>query len=251
MKKKLLKIFTASTLILASTPLIQAQTCGAPAPCGPPCAPCYYDPCACNWYLAASGSVAWHNNLKFVNNELGISANAKYKTGWGAAVSLGYIFDLCNCWDFRLEAEFVYRRNKLKNFNVVIDEETINIPFNNGHIEDRAIMANLLLDIPLFCDLGAYVGGGIGVTFNKRKGNITGIDPATDEPFSITVSSNKTLFAWQLLAGLSYCICPNITFTTGYRLFATSKAKGGRDFDVKSSHIPLTHSVDFGLRFRF
>lgn len=229
---------------------------------------CGVDSCCSNWYIAGSGSVAWHNNTRFNDADDDINFNLKYKTGWGAAASIGYIFalcdpcdpcNLCSPWDLRLEAEFVYRRNRVKSNSVNGDVDFFGIlvpgsvAVTGGHNQDSAIMANLILDGPLFCDLSFFVGGGIGASWNRIKAN--GNVSVLDVPIAtFDLSAKKTVFAWQVLAGLSYCICPGISLTAGYRWFATTKPSYGRDFEfrgVKQSHIPMTHSVDLGLRFQF
>src|SRR6188768_3098898 len=98
MKNKLISIITAGVM-LSLTQVANADNCAAP--------------CSSNWYLAASGSVAWHNGLKAWSDEDDINLSVNYKTGWGAAASVGYIFELCNEWDLRVEEEFLFRRNKL------------------------------------------------------------------------------------------------------------------------------------------
>lgn len=225
MKNKLSLLFSAA-VVCASTQIAAANCCGPNF--------CSYDPCCpSNWYVAASGSVAWHNDSKFTEpGELPgeiVNSSIDYKVGGGAAASLGYRFPLCNCWNLRLEGEFVWRRNSFKNLSIVGGNT---VPLK-GHSQDIALMANLITDFPLYCNFGGYVGAGLGVSFNH-------ISLRTDE---IHDKKNHTLFAWQVLAGLMYDVCPNLAFTTGYRLFATEKTK----IPAKPNHIPLTHSIDFGV----
>lgn len=253
MKNKILGIASAILLFTANQ-LSLANTC-APGPCCPPADPCCYNPCCpSNWYVAASGSVAWHTNHKFNTSGLDdegipftLDTSRKYKVGGGAAASVGYIFNICNCWDLRLEGEVVWRRNSLKNINSNFTSAGVTLAETvaaSGHTQDIAIMANLIGDFPLFCDLGLYLGGGIGVSFNQLVLTSENGDPISPS------KQNDELFAWQVMGGFSYKICPNIDFTIGYRLFATQKVETP-GAHIKSKDIPLTQSLDLGLRFRF
>lgn len=232
MKMKLLAL-VFSTLIVASSQFSLAN-------CGPTCYssdPC----CPCNWYIAASGSVAWHNHQTFdVTPNLSFKRN--YKVGGGAAVSVGYIFDICNCWNLRIEVEGVWRRNSIKDLTVSGFGTSFTTPAS-GHTQDTAIMANLIADFPFACCWNFYIGGGLGVSFNKLTISI----PNTTGTSVSTTTSNNSLFAWQGLGGLSYDICQNIALTAGYRIFGTEKRTTG---GIKSNNIPLIQSVDLGLRFR-
>lgn len=201
---------------------------------------CCASPGCSNWYVAASGSVAWHSKWKFSDADSTddidfLDNSVGFKTGWGAAASLGYIFWMCNFWDWRWEIEYVYRKNKLKNDTITSDDETITIPLS-GYNQDSAIMTNIIMDIPLFCYVWYYVGGGVGASFNKMRVNNLGVH-------------NDTLFAWQFLTGLSFYPSPTVTLSAGYRLFGTNN----NDFlehGIKMRHNPLTHSIDIGVRFR-
>lgn len=226
MKNKLLA-FTYAMIIVASNQLAVANCC-SPSYCSTD--PC----CPSNWYIAASGSVAWHNDHKFTIPDL--SATRDYKVGGGAAASIGYIFDICNQWDLRLEGEVLWRRNSLKN-QTFFGAGTSRIVPASGHTQDIALMANLIADIPLFCDIDFYIGGGLGISFNQL----------TLSPANSTKKSSQ-LFAWQGMTGLSYNICQSIALTAGYRIFGTEKVStpGG----TKSSNVPFTQSIDIGLRFR-
>lgn len=225
MKNKLITIITAG-MMLVLTQVSHAYVCG-PNDYMMPC-------CYSNWYLAASGSVVWHNDLKLrcedINNSIG------YKTGWGLAASVGYIFDLCCDWDIRIEEELLYRRNKLKNDTFTSADGSFTFPIH-GHNQDWALMTNFILDMPVMCDLTFYLGGGIGVDFNRMTvGGGHG-------------GRSNTLFGWQFLTGFSWCLCPNTEFTVGYRLFGTTRNDHHRN-RAHFCHTPITQSLDLGIRFR-
>lgn len=206
--------------------------------------------CLDNWYISASGSVVWHDDLDFNTPATAtsgpISSHREFKVGGGAAASIGYIFCLCDGWRLRLEEEVVYHRNSLDKASETI--VLAGTPFVidgpvSGHTQDLALMTNLLLDVPLGCNLGAYLGAGIGVSWNELRLSRIG-----DEVFSPATAKDE-YFAWQFMAGLYYEFYPCIALTAGYRLFMTEKVKSavGR---VKSDDFPMTHSIDIGLMFR-
>lgn len=246
MKNKLLTL--TSIVIFITANQLSLANCGNPD-CN--CDPCYCtDPCCpSNWYVAASGSVAWHNDHKFVS-VVGIETDKgirNYKVGGGATASLGYIFNLCNCWNLRLEGEMVWRRNSLKNENLILIDNDIIISDTTsrakGYTQDIGLMVNLITDFPIYCNLGGYLGGGIGISFNKLV--MSSLNGVVQSPSK----SSDELFAWQILTGLFYTICPNIAITAGYRLFATEKVETP-SAHIKSKHIPLTQSIDIGLLIR-
>lgn len=227
MKNKLRSLITTTGFLLALNQFSFANCCAVP----------YVG----NWYVAASGAVAWHNDL---NLELNDSSNTTfsfdYKPGGGAAASVGYVFviwDPCP-WDLRFEAEFLYRRNSFKYLTTTVEDVSVRIPIE-GSNQDSAIMVNLIMDSCVFCDLSFYLGGGIGGTSNKIE---------LELEHEVIDDNQKRLFAWQILAGFSYRIYPNLFFTTGYRFFATAKL--GIKESLKLTHIPMTHSIDIGLRLR-
>lgn len=203
--------------------------------------------CSCGqWYVAASGSVVWHDELEFRGpNEF--SSITNYKTGGGAAASLGYLFCLCNGWDLRVEEEILYRRTSLDKGTIrFVSGGTIlaDIGPGSGHIQDTALMTNVLLDIPIAYNIGVYLGTGIGVSFNEVKFSNIG---ALAVPFSNT--SKDELFAWQLMIGFFYDFNRCLSLTAGYRLFMTEKI-GDSSSTVKSREASKISSIDIGLMFR-
>lgn len=237
MKNKFLAL--AFVIIISAANQLSIASCGnLDCNCPPPCC------CLSNWYIAASGSVAWHNDHKFIDTGVEEDifftsrSSRHYKVGGGAAASIGYIFNTCDYLNLRLEGEVVWRRNSLKNENFVDIENGVEIENvterKTGYTQDLGLMANLIADLPLLCDLDFYFGAGLGVSFNQLK---------------LDKKNNDELFAWQVLAGFAYKICPNIALTAGYRLFATDKVKTA-NIGLKCRDIPLTQSIDIGIRFR-
>lgn len=210
--------------------------------------------CSCleNWYLAGSGSVAWHNDQKFgfTMKDNHYSFARKYKRGYGGNVSIGHTIRGLECVNIRVEGEFLYREHRLykgifhaHKTNGKAISKTVSM---NGHIKDSAIMANLIADlpIPLGCPTNFYFGLGIGASYNRLTTKVSN-DYRIRGPFS----RNSWLMGAQLLAGLSYQWTNCIVLTLGYRLFSTSEVLTERDL-LRSNNRPIIQSVDLGIRFQ-
>ena len=148
------------------------------------------------------------------------------ETGYIVAGSLGYRW----CYGLRLEAEYAYRRNSLKNIHFFGRTYSI-----NGQFQTSSYMANLLWDLPL-CQWGCYlweiepyVGVGIGYD-NQRAHGKRGF---------LTLSGKKKGFAWQAMAGVSYPIFCNTHLSVEYKFH-----KG------PLNHIYI-HAVGVGLTYDF
>lgn len=198
--------------------------------------------CTENWYVAGSPTINWHTVHKFSHSKIDPRDSNRrdrrtYKWGGGFNVSFGYILHPYTFWNLRLEEEILYRRNALSRFG----NRSLSAV---GETRDIALMTNLISDIPLnpICPwIAFYFGGGIGISFNELL--ITSIQMVPLKGHKI----REEYFAYQLMSGFSFNISPGIDLTAGYRLFATAKVrtrKGG-----KSKDIPLTQSIDLGMRF--
>jgi opacity protein-like surface antigen len=67
----------------------------------------------------------------------------------------------------------------------------------------------------------------------------------------ITTEHSKTVFAWQLMAGLGYEFNENWKLTLGYKLFNTAKVKqnfAGKEYKIKT---PFNHTAELGLTYTF
>ena len=62
---------------------------------------------------------------------------------------------------------------------------------------------------------------------------------------------SKTVFAWQLMAGVGYEFNENWKLTFGYKLFNTAKVKqniAGKEYKIKT---PFNHTAELGLTYTF
>lgn len=198
------------------------------------------------WYIAGTGALVFKNkNKAFVDANNGMEN--KYKLGWGTSVAVGRTID---CW--RAEVELAYRRNKVKDYNVV-ENGTKNPVKAGAYSRDIAIMANVYYDLPVCNCLSVYIGAGAGVSFNEfaveqdvgQGGNVS-------YSHRLYASQKNTLFAWQVMTGVAYDLSENWAITLGYRLFATMKPKYQLDNKVvKAKKIPFSNNIELGLRYKF
>ena len=67
----------------------------------------------------------------------------------------------------------------------------------------------------------------------------------------IKTEHSKTVFAWQLMAGVGYEFNENWKLTLGYKLFNTAKVKqnfAGKEYKIK---MPFNHTAELGLTYTF
>ena len=154
---------------------------------------------------------------------------AKYKNGFAGAAEFGVSYDA-----FRLGLEVSYKQNTVK------DIEAGKAAANAGLVKDAkfntlAAMINVYYDYALTEECSLYAGLGLGAAKVSAKKD--------------GVEFGKTVFAWQLMAGVAYDINENWTVEAGYRLFNTSKFGGAKkDKKIKA---PFANSIELGLRYNF
>lgn len=256
--------------ILALTSLSLKANCGK--------ADCACDPCLCpaptpccypsSWYIATRGALTWHNNLKF-NTNIGLGTfHDDYKIGGGANFAIGYNFQ---CIPMRFEIEGLYQRNnrtstKLTNVPAFLSAlGNTSLPAT-GSVQDFALMANLYYDFNLCSCLKFYLGGGIGIDFNRLRFStvfIPGSGEVSDAsvlrgliPFfpalnNLISAENNTLFAWNAMAGFSYPITQCFYLDLGYRIWGTTGIPFNPSAGFKKSNLPLVQRAEAGFRYNF
>lgn len=208
--------------------------------------------CLENWYIAASPSIAWHNNHQFFSHTFHekVGFHRHYKVGYGGNASIGYLIEGRHCINFRPEMEFVYRENHLEKIRFEGERQgkkSFSKDYGSkGLNRDLALMVNLLMDIPIpgYTCWNVYVGLGLGVSRNRLEAKKLG-DLSAPFPFG----SNSWLAARQLIGGVSYRLADCLALTMGYRLFVTEKVRNTR-YETTSKNIPYAQSIDFGFRFQ-
>lgn len=155
---------------------------------------------------------------------------AKYKNGFAGAAEFGISYDA-----FRLGLEVSYKQNKIKEVEAEKAAAVAGME-KDQKVNTLAAMINVYYDYALTEECSLYAGLGLGVAKTTVKDK-NGIE------------RGKTVFAWQILAGVAYDINENWTVEAGYRLFNTSKIKvGHKDQKVKA---PFASSIELGLRYNF
>ena len=183
--------------------------------------------------MAGENAVATFNPYVAVKGGYSILAKKdglKYKNGFVGAVEFGVSYD---AW--RLGLEVAYRQNKIKSADAT-KPLAVDIEHDCDKINALSAMANVYYDYALTDEFSLYLGLGLGVA----KANFVAKNTKLE--------AGKTVFAWQVMAGVAYDINENWTVEAGYRLFNTSKVKVDRNTKVK---MPFASSLDLGLRYNF
>lgn len=193
------------------------------------------DICAVNgWYVAASGSVSWHNKTILSN-----FADVRHKTGYGGNASIGFLFD--SVWRLELEGVFRFYDN-----NSVHNRITTFTKNNHGHLREIAGIVNLIYDIPISNCLDLYMGAGAGL----GQSHLRQVDQSSP-PFG---ESDNLKFAYQFLGGLALDLNYCWALTLGYRYFSMARPNFNKRVEghsVRALKKPYSNNVDLGLRYRF
>ena len=155
---------------------------------------------------------------------------AKYKNGFAGAAEFGISYDA-----FRLGLEVSYKQNKIKEVEARRAAAAAGME-KDEKVNTLAAMINVYYDYALTEECSLYAGLGLGIAKTTVK-TVDGLE------------AGKTVFAWQILAGVAYDINENWTVEAGYRLFNTSKIKV--DFKDKKVKAPFASSIELGLRYNF
>lgn len=188
-------------------------------------------PLRCGWYIAGSGNITWHNDIKFKAQEGGFT-KFRYDVGPGINASVGMLLR-----EWRIEVEGVYRKNDLRRLSIETPSGLKASGRTSGYVRDFAMMFNGYWDILIPNSWWVvYVGGGVGVSCHRREAvDFTGLFAHKDE----------TLFAWQVMAGVSYEIVEHTFLIAGWRLFSTPKVKSPTE---RSSEIVIVNQIELGVR---
>jgi len=208
------------TLLLTSLLFFMTADAQAQESCGEDS--CSYKDSCCvdetNFYAKILGGA------NFLQNTHSGESHTKYKTGYIIAGSLGY------CWDYglRLEAEYAFRRNAIKQIHFFGQGCS-----KHGHFQTSSYMANLLWDLPLsswgcvFWNIQPFIGVGIGYDSQQKRSSNS----------RIVFSQKWNHFSWQVMTGLAYEIFCNTELTLEYKFH-----QGGCHFN--------NHTVGVGLVYK-
>ena len=98
-------------------------------------------------------------------------------------------------------------------------------------------------------DLGAGTNAAAPAAAIPAAVRTAAVNALNTEANSIGIKTelSKTVFAWQLMAGVGYEFNENWKLTLGYKLFNTAKVKLG-DIKIKT---PFNHTAEVGLAYTF
>ena len=202
-------------------------------------------------YIAIRGGSGWAPSVdRSVELEVGKrTANVDFGSPYSFAGAYGYKL---NDW-FRLEAELSY-------LDVDIDEVTGHFGQDSsetGQDEYTSLMINALGDLNNSTAFTPFVGFGVGAVYARHDLEFT-LSP--DIP---TVVSDDTqwLFGYQLMAGVTWQLQPNISLECMYRFFGTSsRTHDQTNVSATEAANPITevkldpsqiHQIMLGLRYSF
>lgn len=143
---------------------------------------------------------------------------AKTNRGYYLGLKVGKKF----FYNIRLEEEFTWQENQVNTLN---KGTTTTVQFTDikGNVNIWSLMTNGIFDFCFNCNLPGrpYLGAGIGYAYAEGRwsGNFTrNNDPLFIEKH-IRSSIHKGGFAWQIIAGLNFFICPRLSISLEYRFF--------------------------------
>jgi len=131
-----------------------------------------------------------------------------FSTGYATGGAIGYRF--CNI-PLRVEGEFMYRNNQIKNFVANDQKLSFKDLDLDASINSYAYMGNLFYELNLGSDFTPYIGVGAGYVVTEFKAEIEKVDARV---------CNNT-FGTQGIVGVSYAICDKTEAALEYRYLQT------------------------------
>ena len=164
-------------------------------------------PAAAQWYLdfGVGLAVLQDSDLEAgtVTGELGIDI------GGGLTIAGGYRFDD----GLRADVEFGYQTNDINNLTVSFLGLSASANAS-GDVTTLSYMVNGYYDIPFgIADLTPYIGVGFGLAAVEADLTVLGVN----------ATSEDTVLAYQLSAGLRYKLSTNVDLRAGYRMLGTAE----------------------------
>lgn len=192
-------------------------------------------------YVSGGLGMNWASKNSAKGLAAGEKLDAKWNTGPSFHLAGGYQMD-----EWRSELELGFYHNNLN----TLSHENGDVKPLAGEQRTWTLMGNLFYDMPVLDDLDVYVGGGLGMASVKFRADRY-INTAHDE----WLAGRDTVFAYQLMTGVSYKITEKTALTLGYRMFTHTNTKhkardsqGLKTHKVKASY---NHSIEAGIRYLF
>jgi len=205
-------------------------------------------------YVQGYGGFSWLRNQDIrISQELPaltrFDGKMDYSTGGGGGGALGYQM---RSWAGELDV--AYYHNSHDKFKFESNGDPVDA---HGKVQTVHFMFNAYYRANnLFCNLTPYVGGGLGGAHVCQE-----LDPSLlgmDREFTKMLSDEAVVFAYQAIAGISYCWCNWELFTEyRYRGFGDPRFHTGTIFGgepacavVKWRPELSGHHLNFGIRYR-
>lgn len=186
------------------------------------------------WYASAFGGYTYMpGNLSVTVGGLALNDN-DYTSGFNAGGRIGF-----QSYPLRYEAEVTYMQADL-------DKLYINYASQlgaDGENSATLAMANIYYDFPeMVPAVMPFLGVGIG--YGWVDGHFHSVGPAA----LINYQGNDGVFAYQLMAGLTYNFSENYAANIGYRYVSSDRVQElGKVFEAHSASIGVIYRFDEGI----
>lgn len=131
----------------------------------------------------------------------------------------------------RTELEYAYRNQNIDSMEISSGSAAADLVIDGGEVSIHSLMANLYTDIGGSSKFAPYVGGGLGIAWNKLKNDgVAGLP--------LDSSNTNTALGYQVMAGVGVPFTKAIAGKVGYRLFGTTD-----DY--------LSHGIEVGINYNF
>lgn len=180
------------------------------------------------YFAGAAGASMTHASdftlTSFPTNE------AKYKTGYGANMSLGYDFA-----GPRIESEFGYKISDMKDLSLGGDSTPV-----TSDVKVASLMLNGFYDFKNKSIFTPYVGAGVGMLHVV-------LDLGQTDVLTNTKEVSDTVMGYQGIAGFSTSLSKSTSFDISYRYL-------GAAGDIKTTQAKFNYSssnIFAGIRYTF
>jgi opacity protein-like surface antigen len=161
---------------------------------------------------------------------------AMYDPGPYLGAFAGYRWDT----DYRAELEISYRENSV---NDMTNRDTATDTDGNGTLYGMSFMANFYRDVRWEgSNFVPYLGAGFGFMRVEYENDSPGFTP---------VNSSDEIFAYQVIAGMTYEMNASTDLFADYRYFATHQPKFSDSADVHFEGEVMSHAGVVGIRWMF
>ncbi|MCL9998749.1 MAG: outer membrane beta-barrel protein [Erythrobacter sp.] len=203
------------------------------------------------WYVSASGSLSLlEDSVGTVANAIGpggvaiptLTTDNEVENGWGASAAFGRDFGRV-----RAEVEVGYSENDASSYSVS-SPFVVTLP-QDGRNDITRYMGNVYVDLTTG-GIRPYVGAGLGAA-RVEVVTVATVAAAPTAPPRRLIDDDDTVFAYQLMAGVSVPVTRRLRLNAQYRWFDADLVRG---LDARGQEFTRTiqgHNFDLGLRFTF